>query len=448
MKPGTYIGSCFLPNNPQKTFESARLVVDEESFELEISNKDLGYIDREIICGTFNGIGSITLANCTLFSGQGGNGGNFLKFRAEFCLDGHFRSSEELVFQEVNVFIPALFKWLQIHSIKTNLMFADDKFVSLEEPEDIKVCEVNGFVLKFIFYYSYNVRIRDGEITLREGAGINFKSTSSGKHLREYVGIIANFRKLLFFLTNLDCGVESTVLFQDSESPANLHTNQFKPFHPSTSLLRTTTYQNLKKNLENMVSIWFNDNRIHISLDLILEKSVNTGLSRENFFLNSCFALETFHRNFQDYSLMPQGEFRKLKEKLLKDLNPEETEFVKNRLSHFNSPSFKERLLAYKEDFISLIPLDFDVEKYITTIVRTRNFLVHRSSQKTVFDSFDLLYAAIYIEGIAKFQILKFLEVDGKLIQQEYKKMQEDLTMKYRLNRIREPRETPVHFQA
>ena len=104
--------------------------------------------------------------------------------------------------------------------------------------------------------------------------------------------------------------------------------------------------------------------------------------------------------------------------------------------------------MAYKEDFISLIPPNFDVEKYITTIVRTRNFLVHRSSQKTVFDSFDLLYAAIYIEGIAKLQILKFLEVDRNIIHQEYKKMQEDLTTKYRLNRIREPRETPVHFQA
>lgn len=447
MAPGDYIGTCFIPNNPQKTFESARLVVSEESFELEIPNKDLGYIDREVISGTFNGIGPITFINSTLISGKGGIGGSFLKFRAEYCVDGHFNSPEELLFQEANVFIPALFKWLNIHSIKTDLMFADDKFVKLEEPQEIKVCETNGFILAFIFYYSYNVKTRDGEVTLKEGAGINIKSTSTVRHLREYMDIITNFRKLLFFLTNSDCGVESTVLFQDPESSVKLHTNQFRTFHPSTSLLRTTTYQNLKNNLERIVSIWFNDYRIHISLDLILEKSLNIGLSRESSFLNSCFALETFHRNFQDFRLMPPNEFRRLREKLLKDLKPEETKFVKNKLSHFNSPTFKERLFAYKEDFISLVPPDFDVEKYITTIVRTRNFLVHRSSQKSVFDSFDLLYAAIYIEGILKTQILKFLEVDRKIIHQEYRRMQEDLTTKYRLNRIREPRETPVNFQ-
>ncbi len=447
MEPGAYIGSCFFPNLPQQTIESARLVVNDESYEVELPNNDLGFMDREIICGTFNGIGPITLINCTLYSGHGGVGGSFIKFRAEFCIGNHFSTIKELVFQEVEVFIPALFKWLQIHSIKTNLMFDDDKFVKLEEPQDIQVCEINGFNLTFFFYSSYNVKMREGEVTLKEGAGINFKSTSTSKHLREYVDVISKFRKLLFFITNASCTVDSITLYQSNESSNKFHSNQFKPFHSSNNYLRNLTYKNLKPDLEKIVSMWFGDQRIHVSLDLILEKSVNIGLSRENFFLNSCFALETLHRNFHDYKLMPQNKFKKLKEQLLKNINPEETEFVKNKLSHFNSPSFRERLMTYKEDFNSLIPSEWDVEKYIASIVRTRNFLVHRSSQRNVFDSFEMLYAAIHLDGIVKLQVFKLLEVDENTIKQEYSRMQENLTNKYRLNRIREPREKSTTSQ-
>ncbi len=72
MKSGAYIGSCFFPNLPKQIIESARLVVNDESYEVELPNNGLGYMDREIICGTFNGIGQITLINCTLFSGKDG----------------------------------------------------------------------------------------------------------------------------------------------------------------------------------------------------------------------------------------------------------------------------------------------------------------------------------------------------------------------------------------
>lgn len=447
MKSGAYIGSCFFPNLPKQIIESARLVVNDESYEVELPNNGLGYLDREIICGTFNGIGQITFINCTLFSGHGGVGGSSMKFRAEFCISDHFTTIKELVFQEVEVFIPALFKWLQIHSIKTNLMFGDDKFVKLEEPEDIQICEVNGFTLTLIFYSSFNAKMREGEVTLKEGAGINLKSTSTAKHLREYVEVISNFRKLLFFLTNAPCQVDSITLFNSNESNIKLHTNQFKPFNSSINYLRNFTYQNLKPDLEKIVSRWFGDQQIHVSLDLILEKSLNNGLSRENFFLNSCFALETLHRNFQDYKLLPQNQFKKLKEQLLKNLNPEETVFVKNKLSHFNSPSFRERLMSYKEDFNSLIPMELDAEEYIASIVRTRNFLVHRSSQRNVFDSFEMLYAAIHLDGIVKLQVFKLLEVDENTIKKEYSRMQENLTNKYRLNRIKEPREKSTTSQ-
>ena len=85
-------------------------------------------------------------------------------------------------------------------------------------------------------------------------------------------------------------------------------------------------------------------------------------------------------------------------------------------MAHINEPNFRKRLSDFESDFSSLLPKDWSVEEYLSRIVKSRNYLVHRSLNKNTFDKFDMLYASIFIETIIKINVYRTLGIKENLI--------------------------------
>lgn len=163
---------------------------------------------------------------------------------------------------------------------------------------------------------------------------------------------------------------------------------------------------------------WFKNSEIHTSMGLILEKSVYN-ISRENFFLNNCFAIEIFHRRFKNYKLFGKSEFKSFKQKLLANIEKDDKyKLVENSLAHINEPNFRARLSDFSKEFEIVLEDVWEYRSFINKTVKTRNYLVHRSSDKDVFEKDEMLLASYVLESITKYSIFKILTIEDNICDQ------------------------------
>lgn len=176
-------------------------------------------------------------------------------------------------------------------------------------------------------------------------------------------------------------------------------------------------FEDIEFELKDIIDKWINEKEIHTSVDLILEKAKNNKLSRENYFLNSCFALEIFHRRFMNYKLFESNKIAEIKETINNTVQDKDIKTaLVNSLSHVNDPNFRKRLESFSADLKRLLHNDWNVDKYIGKIVKTRNYLVHRGSSNGTFESFEMLYAAIFVETLVKINIYRILKINEDTI--------------------------------
>jgi hypothetical protein len=167
-----------------------------------------------------------------------------------------------------------------------------------------------------------------------------------------------------------------------------------------------------------------------------LEKYFQTGLSRETFFLNSCFAIEIYHRRFKKNQRLPKADFKKIKDGIISKLDtPDEINLFENKLAYANEPSFKERLESLKEDFKIILPLTIDMDSYIKQIVNTRNNIVHRSSSKNTLSGLDIYYSSVYLEALTKLCIYRELGFNQSHILKMFIHTREQIDGMYKLNK-------------
>ncbi len=178
-----------------------------------------------------------------------------------------------------------------------------------------------------------------------------------------------------------------------------------------------TEFKEIQESFDEVIKTWYENTDLYSSIDLIIEKFLNPKLGRENDFLNSCFAIETFHRRFRKLQVFEKSEFKKIRKAIVDNIENEEVkEFIGEKLSFANEPTFRARLFDLRAHFEKILPTIVDVDDYIIKIVKTRNFLVHRSNNKNIFNDFDMFYAARYIESVVRICILIELKVPENII--------------------------------
>lgn len=412
-----YIGKIASPFNEEESIDFVRLSVFNEMIEIEFSSNERDCRNVKVIIGVFNGFGKVTLVNCQNIAMSTGAGADIKKYRAEYLFKGEcINNPDSFYFDKVNIEMTGLLDWTKISAINNNLL--TDKKLTIKDTDDIEIYNSDKFSLEIFSSNNINFKRENNQITIKENVGLKIKSINGDISIWDYLHLIRELKKLFFILSNRNTQIDNTKFYKGKEMPVTLYWNGNNSLGPPSPMNLRIKFEDIKLDLNEIIQNWFEKKDLQISIELILEKSINIKLSRENYFLNNCFAIETFHRRFKNYNLFDKTKFKSIKEGILKSIEDEEIrELIGNNLAHINEPNFRKRLSDFESDFSSMLPKDWNVEDYITRIVKSRNYLVHRGSDKKIFDKFDMLYASMFIETIIKINVYKVLGIKENLIE-------------------------------
>lgn len=430
-----YVGTIQSPFKDELV-EMVNLTISENLIEIEFNSSLRATNNVGIIKGVFNGLGTVTFLNCSVSGSSMGSGGNLIKYRSEYMFKGiHFNEINELNLDRVYVEMIGLHRWIKLPNINNDLH--SNNTLTIDGIEDIDVFQNDEFSLEFCPYYSQHLKREDNSTTIKTKVSLRIKSITK-IDFWEYLNLINEIKKIIHLLSNESTKSDSITFYTTDNVIVDLFSEDNSSIEGKSFTNSSLKFSEIS-NLHSLFDNWFKNQDIQTSIDLILEKSKNIKLSRENYFLNNCFAIETFHRRFRNLTLHEPSEFKKIKNQIL--LNLEESDIkrtIELGLSYINQPNFRMRLLDFKNDFDSILLKENTTEEYITKIVKTRNFLVHRSSIKNTFDDFDLLYSAIFLENLVKINILRLIGVEDKLLEKYISNIQGRVEDLYYANKSRE----------
>jgi len=412
----SYIGKIQSPHKENETIDSVRLHLNNNNIEVEFNSNGGRFDNIKILIGIFNGLGKVTLVNCQNIGVSVGAGGYIRKYNAEYLLIGDFLNDlDSCFFKKVTVLMNGLLDWTKISSVKNNLFI--DKKLEIKEIESIEIYKSNDISIELFPSYRINLKRENNLITISENTGFRIKSLKENINIWSYLSLITELKKFFFLIGNLSTHTERTNFFIDKEEPITLFWSGNNSVGSTSYSSPKIKFEQIKHNLNEIIHNWFEKKDLQTSVDLILEKTSNNNLSIENFFLNNCFSIETFHRRFRNYKLFQKSEFKEIKEKLFSNnLDKDIKKLIESSLAHINEPNFRNRLNDFKSEFDVLLPNEWIADDYINRIVKTRNYLVHRSSKKNVFDEFEMKFAAMFIESIVKVNIFRTLGIEENII--------------------------------
>ncbi len=442
-------GYIFRPENPDLIQESVRLEISDSKIEFEYTenSSDISEINKiAIVLGVFNGIGKVTFLDCDISKNTLGSGATVKKYSADLMIYGvHISNWQNFRFSKCIVNIPSLYNWVGISTINNKLW--DEKKIYSEIPEEIKLATFEKYQL--LFSFSYQSKVSKNELLIKQYTKLKIIALDDDIHLGKLVEIITHFKKFLLFIANESPISESITLFHHSYKyenneqliPMYLITNSVRQNNIQKSISATwTKFNEIQENIEEIIKIWYDNMDLYSSVDLLIEKFLNPKLSRENDFLNSCFAIETFHRRFKKIEIFKKSEFKRIRKSIIDKIEDNNLKkFFNEKLSYANEPTFRARLLDLKSYFENILPSNIDIEDYLIKIVKTRNFLVHRGKKENIFDNFDMFYAARYIESVVRICILIELKVPDKLIEKTIDYSKYNLSQMYYMNKKMKP---------
>lgn len=402
----------------EEVIESVRLTVDDNKYEIEFSSSDRSYKNFRIIHGVFNGLGNITFIDCRNIFSESGSGAEIRRYKANYVLiNALIENPSEFYFDSANITMPGLLDWTRLYSVDYKLSGDFSKNIAIKKNDDILVYTDESFSLNIYASNLVSIKRELNQTSVIESAGFEIISSDNNKmNIWDFIELIKELQKILLILGNKKTDITAINFYKKDHHPIKFKSNEIISIGRPSTFGPEFEFKLIRDNLQTIFKNWFTKKDIHTSIDLILEKAANIQISRENFFLNSCFAIETFHRRFHNYKLFKKSEFKSIKTKVLENVENEDiSKLIEQSLAHINEPNFRSRLFHFKKDFAKILPEDWDSDSYIRRIVKTRNYLVHRSSAKDIFDNFDMLYASFFIELITKISIFKILEIEDDL---------------------------------
>ena len=411
----SYFGHIFLPkDNDFQKIEGVRLFTDGDQFWIEASINLLGVEKYNIISGAFTGLGYVSLLECNIKETSSGDGGYEGKLSVNYILCGiQINSEDDLNFSSLYVTMPSLKKWVN-KTVFKGYLIGDEK-MSIEYPDTINFGDFGNFTLEAFFGFNQN---HDNEktITLKDFITLKIKAIDSNLSLWEFLDIYRKFKKFLAFINVFDKNNDSFVFFDDNfkyefkDSPIRMkfYMSSFNFRDAGINDVRSPKFEIVQESINSILQNWYTKSEVYHSVNLILEKYFQARLSRETYFLNSCFAIEIFHRRFKKNNKLPTAEYKKLKKSIIDKLETsQEIAFFKEKLSYANEPSFRERLMSFKEYFPHILHESIDCDDFIKKVVLTRNYIVHRGSSENTISGLELYYASIYIEALTKWCVYK-----------------------------------------
>lgn len=438
-------GSIVNPDKPGEIINGVRLKFVESKIFIEIPKVFTSH-SFDILIGSFNNYGNVTLIKCMLHNSNTTSDciDGVSKYEVSFLFTGiSFNTISDIKFSKAFIEIPTLGDFYSDSMIKQTLL-NNGKTITVNEPEEIELSSFNDFSLSIST--GFRTQRKVNSIKVDETYKLSIKFKKGNVSFYEYLTINERFQSFMMLILNYSPDIMNITFYNDDYIINNGIKNTAVPIkcftdfknvdHKNILNFNKIKYPSIKNELGNMLNHWYNNTDLHISIDLLTEKIYNKGLSRENYFLNSCFSIEIFHRRFHNCYEYPEETYNEKLDNLCKD--SEDVDFIKlikGRLQFANEYSFRKRLKFFKDDFIKVLPKSLTVNNFIDKVVNTRNYLVHRSSEKNVFEGIDLYYASKYIESVLRINFLKTIECPDSIINESYAYVRVNLPKFYNLNK-------------
>lgn len=410
----SYFGHIFLPKDDDfQEIEGVRLFMDRDDFWIEAPINLLGVEKYNIINGAFTGLGYVSLLECNIKGTSTGIGGYEGKLSANYILCGvQFDNEDDLNFKSLSIIMPSLRTWINKRVYNKVNIFENN--VSLFKHDPIDLGNFEKFILEITFSLSQSLS-RESGLVINDFVTLKIKAVNT-LSLWEFLEVYKKFKKFLAFIGVFDKNDDFLTFYNndlkykntDTIVPIKFFTKSYNFNNTGIDAIKFPNFDIIQDDTNSILQNWYSKSDIYHSVNLILEKYFQSRLSRETYFLNSCFAIEIYHRRFRKNNKLPSAEFKKLKKSIIEKLEtPQEVAFFKDKLSYANEPSFRERLLSFKEYLLFILPKNIDGDDFIKKVVLTRNYIVHRGSSENTISGLELYYASIYIEALTKWCIYK-----------------------------------------
>lgn len=420
----TYLGNIFLEEDNFITKYPATLIFQNNIIYVEFQNK-LIERDYDIIKGEFIDLGFVTLIECR-HSNYTSSIVSFVKYRIQHIVtEIKFNSLELIKASSILIDMPILKDWINTTSLSGNLIFNTP--ISYSGNKSFNLFSNDEFEINAnLFLKQYN-NVRDG-IKLKEYAELEIKCKNDSISifdLLQYYRRIKLFFNFLGFFSNENDKIylkEENILFEHQDSPIimKLYTSIFNSTNKGTIYHHKIYYEDIKESLNSILSNWIYNDLIQDSINLIMEKYLLEKLSVETYFLNTAFALETYHRNNINNKVYEENEFEIIKKGLIEKIfDCREMKLFLDKLQYANEPSFRNRLKHFSTE-IGLIT-NKKTTVFINEVVETRNYLVHRGKPtKNVLYKLDLYFASIQLESLTKLYLLKDIGLSKDTLHQKF----------------------------
>lgn len=409
-KQSKIFGKLYFPEDGSE-ITAVWLFLDSVYPYLEVPIDTYGEKSWEIIHGSFNGLDNVTLVDCDLGGGSlpGGSGGGHRKIHFTYMFKHHhFNSKSDIKFNKVSFSSTALNKWI---SREFSLEYTHD---NLKIPQKKSILQVKTKMGVFDMFLGFDASIGFLSAELNRKSTIEFQF-SNEQQLGEIQAFLLKLRRLILFLTHESPGIERYVF--SSDSVKDIIQPEYSPFNNLSGFSSgiDLRYSSVKENLEVIVKNWIEKDELIQIVELIQEKYMNTSLSFQNYFLNCCVSLESYHQRIvkKGYSeeIKQKIKTREQQRKTIASLisNTEILKQFNDGTNDWKKPTLKERLEHFK-DLISRIKpdvIDLTYDQFIQKIVQTRNKIAHEGEYLKYMTEFELFLFGKVLEFTMKIELLQ-----------------------------------------
>lgn len=434
------LGKVFFEEDDFNTEYGAVLTVDDDTFHLELIEKAYRTKNYRIIQGEFLELGFVTLINCR-YSGSETSVIRVTKYNVQHIItEIKFNCYDRIVAERLKVRMPVLKEWVNKSSVVGSLI--TKKKIEYSGIEKVLIYEDDTYLIDVVFYLNENWNIHHG-IKISEYCVLDVKSKMGAIHIFDLLKIYKKVKLFISFLGYFHSEsdefevVEENIIYdnQDGEIRMKLYTSHFNTANKGILSHEKISFDAIQSDLNTIFKNWISNKDIQDSIMLVMEKYTFVKLTVETYFLNTCFAIETYHRNNKFNKNYSKADFKRIKNGIQNKLETqEEIDLFNDKLSYANEPSFKKRLISLKSEFSVIIDGNIDIDDYIKKIVSTRNYLVHRGSKNNVFEGSELYYAAVYLETLTKFCIMENIGINQDVLNNSYNKTSNKIKEFYEFN--------------
>ncbi len=398
-------GYFWLPGNEDKKIPGTLTILDGGKIELEVvglfdeSIKALsGDDDLRRIIGYVEKDGLVTLENCfyrkknITFGGISKSTVHVHKVISGVAYD----KDEAITFNTVSFIVEGIDEWVGITGIKISRS-NDYKTATISyiPQEEIVYNLQAGFKLHIFFGYTLPgfANTTEARITHRT----YFKlSSDDAKEFSEFSKIIHRITYLLGF------AVDSTVTISDISATSNEIVREIsegetipvtmKLYYPSLpfsdNVPKIDTHRmlfrfaDISENAEHVFNQWLSTySIIRPSLGLYFSAVSGDHKYLDGKFLALAQGLETYHRRTSNETLKDEAEFRAMIASILWSCPKQNRRWLRGRLYHGNEINLGQRIKRIIEPYKSYLGNSKQRNKFIRSVVNTRNYLTHYSEE-------------------------------------------------------------------